>query len=308
MNQQSQMHLQLLEKIIWCVSNLCRGRPKPNFEHVSIAIPYLSKIFNNTPTPTSKSTGGEIFASTCWTLFYLSEGSDEKVLDALDRCDIFARLFSIIAGAGAGAVDHHNPQLILVSLQILSNFALGDGSYVEKLWIDNRIECISQVLNSSKKDVVVEALFLLSNVVDCEGDDQVDKMISSPTLMSILMNFLQSGHQDVRLECLWIIGNIASSGTEKQLQKLVQLGVVPLLCQNLEFYNTKTVLMLLDTIDEILLVGERLGEDYRLILDEHGGVDMIESLQTHLNDDVYRRSVEIIESHFGEDDEWDEEM
>ena len=40
-------------------------------------------------------------------------------------------------------------------------------------------------------------------------------------------------------------------------------------------------------------------------LDANGFVDMIESLQTHLNDDVYRRAVEIIESHFGGDDDDD---
>ena len=113
--------------------------------------------------------------------------------------------------------------------------------------------------------------------------------------------------REVKIECLWVIGSISSCGTEVQLQKLVKSNVIPYLCQNLEFYDPKTILMILDSIDNILIAGDRLCDDYRTIFHEYDGIEFIESLQTHINDDVYRRSVEIIEFHFGGGDDDDEE-
>jgi hypothetical protein len=165
--------------------------------------------------------------------------------------------------------------------------------------------------NSSTKDVRVEALFLLSNIAEEVGRSCVDIMIHSPTFIPIIVDLLKGGEpRDIKIEALWIIGNIVHYLTEEEMKFMVkQTGLIPLLCQNLEFYDVKTTLMVLDIIDNLLMAGERLGlgEDYRVLLDENDGVDLIASLQTHVNDDIYRRSVEIIDTYFGGNDEFDDE-
>ena len=300
----SHSQLQLLEKTVWCISNLCRGRPKPNHQQISIAIFDLCNLLHTST--------GDVLTNVCWALSYLTDGtcagSNEAVLMlySKDYAGIFPRLLSLLnEGDDAGSV--HESRSVLACLQILSNVVSSNGFNMDHISVGELVERISKLLtDSTTRDVCVEALFLLSSIAEGGGKDCISIIMSSPTVIPILLEVLGRGHQDVKLECLWVIGNISSGGSEEQLQRLVQLGVIPLLCQNLELCNAKTILMILDAVDDILIAGERLGEDYRSTLDANGFVDMIESLQTHLNDDVYRRAVEIIESHFGGDDDDDD--
>jgi len=286
-------HIQLLEMIVWSISNLCRGKPKPGLEHLSIVIPHLCNIL--------QSVTGEILTNACWVLVYLSDGSNAMVLQEMDSCGIFQNCASMLGQSS-------DPSLILAFLRILCNFVFGDTGYIHKFFNSDILELISRALTTSTRDVRFEVCFLLSNIAEVGGQECIELILDSPTLIYTIIEIIQSGHMDLKVEALWIVGNIAEQGSEEQLQKLVQLGMIPLLCHNVETYDVKTILMILDAIDNILIAGDRLGENYRLTLDEHGGVDMIESLQTYVNDDVYRRAVEIIDSYFGGDDsdDWDE--
>jgi len=363
-NSRKDSYWNLLEKIIWAISNLCRGKPKPHCDKVAIIIPILSllmsltvgSIHNNdidvdidipsTSTSTSmcvdtSAVQMQTLVNVCWSMAYLTDDSDETMLNHFcqSQCQtsVFQSIQSIIS-IGHGHDHGHNhknsmafnnapanpnlPNLHIAAFRILTNFVFGNGykpntstvKYVHKFFHSKFLDIITTsalLTNSSTKDVRVEALFLLSNIAEEGGRICVDIMIHSPKFIHIIVDLLKGGEPRViKIEALWIIGNIVHYLTEEELQVLVkQTGLIPLLCQTLEFYDVKTTLMVLDIIDNLLMAGERLGlgEDYRMMLDETDGVEMIASLQTHANDDVYRRSVEIIETYFGGNDEFDDE-
>ena len=60
----------------WALSNLCRGRPQPDYNLVRRAIPTLVKVLVENDKE-------DIITDICWALSYLSDGAKERVNDLL---------------------------------------------------------------------------------------------------------------------------------------------------------------------------------------------------------------------------------
>lgn len=56
----------------WTLSNLCRGRPPPNFEKVMRAVPSLAKVLIENDLD-------DILVDVCWAISYLSDGGEERI-------------------------------------------------------------------------------------------------------------------------------------------------------------------------------------------------------------------------------------
>jgi importin subunit alpha-6/7 len=93
----------------------------------------------------------------------------------------------------------------------------------------------------------------------------------------------------------------------------VQQGCIRPLCDLLTVSDPKIVTIALEGIENILKIGE---EDMRLngstqnqmgvFISEAEGLNKIEDLQQHSNNDIYEKSIKILETYFGVEDE--EEM
>lgn len=62
----------------WALSNLCRGRPQPDYNLVKGAIPTLIKVLVENDKE-------DIITDVCWALSYLSDGAKERVNDLLEK-------------------------------------------------------------------------------------------------------------------------------------------------------------------------------------------------------------------------------
>ena len=91
-----------------------------------------------------------------------------------------------------------------------------------------------------------------------------------------------------------------SGGNVEQIASLCQCGVLQPMCALLEVKDAKTVLVILDGLANILAAAEKMNEldKVTLHIEECGGLDRIESLQSHDNVEIYHKALAILEQYF----------
>jgi importin subunit alpha-2 len=96
------------------------------------------------------------------------------------------------------------------------------------------------------------------------------------------------------------VTNLTSGGSPDQISNLVEMGVTMPLCAMLSAKDPKIILVVLDAIRNILITAKAFDklEAACLHLEEIGGLNKIENLQTHENEEVYRKALYIIEKFF----------
>ena len=97
---------------------------------------------------------------------------------------------------------------------------------------------------------------------------------------------------------------------------LVNQGCIKPMCDMLACPDPRIITVCLEGLENILKVGE-VEKDagntggtnlYAKFIEEADGMDKIESLQTHDNNEIYEKAVKILETYWVEDDEGDQTM
>ena len=113
---------------------------------------------------------------------------------------------------------------------------------------------------------------------------------------------------EVRREAIWFVANIFTTGTDYHLRSLVQKEGFSAIATALDVKDAKIVDVALEATDKILDVGLKLNLNYSHVFDEYGGLDKLEELQQHPSEQVYERSVEILDKYFETEEEEDENI
>ena len=118
--------------------------------------------------------------------------------------------------------------------------------------------------------------------------------------MKAIMYNAKNAPWDVQMEAILTITSVATIGNEFQVAGLVQEGGIEALIRAIPLaWSDCTILSaILDAFKCILDVGRKHNKDYSILLEELGGNSAIESLQEHQNDEVYLKSLNILESYF----------
>lgn len=96
----------------WALSNLCRGRPQPQYHLVRRAVPTLIKVLVNNDKE-------DIITDICWALSYLSDGVKDRLVDMLD-ISLLQKLIILL--------KHENVAVTIPCLRTLGNIVTGDDN------------------------------------------------------------------------------------------------------------------------------------------------------------------------------------
>ena len=148
----------------------------------------------------------------------------------------------------------------------------------------------------------------------------METIVRSPLLATVIER-LANDEYEVKKEAAWVIANILhgfaaepNAATASRATTLVQLGAIPPMVKMLEVNDAAMQKLMLEAVGTLLEAGELLqkgkgGDNPFLVpFDEAEGVDKLESLQTHHNEEVYEKAVALLEKHFGEDGDDDENL
>ena len=94
--------------------------------------------------------------------------------------------------------------------------------------------------------------------------------------------------------------NLTSGGQAEQMVSLCEAGALPAMCGLLAQKDEKTVIVILEGLQNLLATADKHGgvESVCMTIEECDGLDKIEVLQTHENEEIYKKALKIIETYF----------
>ena len=272
--------LSMLRNATWTLSNFCRGKPQPHFDSVRPALPALARLVH--------STDEEVLTDACWALSYLSDGTNDKIAAVIDA-GVCKRLVELLM--------HPSPSVLIPALRTVGNIVTGDDVQTQIVINCAALPCLLQLLTGGhKKSIKKEACWTVSNIT-AGNKDQIQAIIDA-NIVPPLVSLLGKAEFDIKKEAAWALSNATSGGTHPQIRFLVAQGCIKPMCDLLVCSDARIVTVALEGLENILKVGACDAQEqgagavnaYAAFVDEAEGLEKIEALQTHPNNDIYEKA------------------
>jgi hypothetical protein len=85
----------LKRNVIWAISNLCRGKPAPDFQKIKACIPFLNQALNYNDEDAA--------TDACWALSYLSDGPNDQI-QSIIKANVVPRVVQLMRSTSTKVV------------------------------------------------------------------------------------------------------------------------------------------------------------------------------------------------------------
>ena len=117
----------------------------------------------------------------------------------------------------------------------------------------------------------------------------------------VLCFCIVKGDLATQREAAWCINNLSLSGKREQVSYVLQQGVLIPFCQLLNKEDPQILVVVLDGISNLLKMASANDNDLMALtsqIEECGGLDRIEEMQNHRNEEIYKLAYDIIDRYF----------
>jgi len=244
----------------------------------------------------------ETLTDACWALSYLSDdsGPDNKKIQAVVSTGVAQRLIQCL--------QHSSSAVQVPALRTVGNIVTGNDTQTQLIMNCNPLPALLGMMSARKKSIRKEACWTLSNMT--AGNAEQIQMVIDANVFQPLIELVRSAEFDIQKEAAWALSNATSGGSPQQIRFLAKCNAISALCSLLICQDTKITMVAMEGIENMIRVGQKGADntgtnDLADLVEECGGLDHLETLQRHDNDEVYQRAVKILTEYF--DSESDDE-
>mmetsp|Transcript_10907 Transcript_10907/g.16477 ORF Transcript_10907/g.16477 Transcript_10907/m.16477 type:complete len:519 (-) Transcript_10907:165-1721(-) len=294
----SESNIQIVRNIVWTISNLCRGKPSPDYSYVSQALPIAVELLSHTDE--------EVVADAAWAISYISDASDDRI-NMVINSGVIPKMIEFFAHSGYQ----------IPAIRTVGNIVTGNDLQTQIVVDAGALANFHYLLGSPKRNVRKETLWTISNIA-AGTPDQVAAVVNSG-LMPLVIAQLSATEFEVRKEATWVVSNIALCGQDEQAAQLLNFEVIPPLCDILCSHDSKSIMIALEALENLLKIGRHeiemansmsggggfVQEDSNAVVKsiiECGGLAKIDELQSHRSDEIYHLAARIIDEYFSFDE------
>ncbi|XP_055388540.1 uncharacterized protein LOC129617192 [Condylostylus longicornis] len=235
---------------MWSLSNLCRGKPRPKFQLVSPAVPYLSQVLHS-------SSDDDTLSDACWALDGLSEHpTGIATMLSHSVVPILCRLLS-----------HRELVVQRPALRVIGQIAAGDTEQTQEVIDHGVLFNLKVLLDSPRKSIRKDACWTLSNI-SAGSATQLQGVLSAGVIPKLVEVFRSDNELEVKKEAAWAICNACTSRKQEHLEYLISSHCVQPVCEMLTIDDLKILEVALEALDNILEFGKQMQQ----LLNQPGNV------------------------------------
>jgi len=192
------------------------------------------------------------------------------------------------------------------ALRTIGNVVTGDDSQTQIIINVAVLPCLLSLLSSPKKGIRKEACWTISNIT--AGNRAQIQAVIDAQVIPRLIGLLKMADFDIKKEAAWALSNATSGGSPEQIRYMVEQNVIEPLCDLLSTSDHRIVLVALEGLENILKVGEKDSKEtgvnqFAARIEACQGLDKIEHLQNHQNNEIYEKAVSILEMYFAAEED-----